>query len=134
MNLTQSFSKTSLDGSDILFPAFHPRESLCPPIRIYKNKLVEKRISDRAKECVSLVKPHPHYVAAAVSRLSGQAQVVAGGTVIGTPETPNDDFTDPGNAIALSGTKRREIMPSSRSIQLIQPNKRGRLESLKHLS
>lgn len=131
-----SYSSLTFDGASIILPTFDSDDTsnLFASIKIHRNKLVDKRILDRTKERVSRVKLHPHHVAVAISRLSGQPQVA-----IVNPSTPPQDESSrdrSSDSLALTGIKKR-MKPTTGNLaspyQPISSHGGSRLNSLKVL-
>ena len=131
-----SYSSLTFAGASVIFPTqdFDYTSNLFAPVKIHRNKLVDKRILDRTKERVSRVKLHPHHVAAAISRLSGQPQVA----IINPNTPPEDDSTRDRSvdSLALNGIKKRIKLTTgnlARTFQPISSHGGSRLSSLKVL-
>ena len=132
--MTKSFVVASFGGSELLFPAhaelsFESTQlrSLLPPVTIKRNKLVRKRIEDRAKDRVDLVQYKPQVAAGAVSRLASQAAVI--GTTASTPPSP--DVVEQTDPLELGGTRKRKSVTLPRPVVLQPVQVTGRLSSIK---
>ena len=132
--MSKSFIVASFGDSELLFPAqselcmqSHRIRQLLPPTVIKRNKLVHKRIEDRAKERVEMVQYKPQSTAGAVSRLS--SQVAPLGVTPSTPPTP--DVVVAVDPLMLAGTRKRKSAENEKKIALELVQASGRLSSIK---